>query len=56
MAVVRDDSPIGEGAVLFGSFGDSLVVSKMKIRSVGQIEQNAWIRHDVSKLTASVYS
>ena len=39
MAVVRDDSPIGEGAVLFGSFGNSLVVSKMKIRSVGQIEQ-----------------
>ena len=31
MAVPTDDPPIGEGAVLFGSFGDLVVLSKKRI-------------------------
>ena len=31
MAVPTDDSPIGEGTVVFGSFGDLVVVSKKRI-------------------------
>lgn len=45
MAVPTDDPPIGEGAVLFGRFGDFVVLSKKEncldevLRSVLQIEQ-----------------
>ena len=31
VAVPTDDPPIGEGAVLFGSFGDLVVFSKKRI-------------------------
>ena len=31
VAVPTDDPPIGEGAVLFGSFGDLVVLSKKRI-------------------------
>ena len=62
MAVATDDPQIGEGAVLFSNFGDLVVVSKKKklLRRSSTLcrknRANAWIRRDVSKLTASVYS
>ena len=31
MAVPTDDPPIGEGTVVFGSFGDLVVLSKKRI-------------------------
>ena len=61
MAVPTDDPPIGEGAVLFGSFGDLVVLSKRELlRGSSTLystnRANAWVRHDVRKLTASVHS